>query len=136
MRSGKRFALSYSALCPDLHRRRTKRRADPPRDPQRPHTGNMELVGQTLRAGAVFGPPPAGPGTVPWDTRNTDLAFWKRTVIQGRYDGFRIIDVSNPRRPRERAHFPCVSPRATSAYTRTSCSARSTRRSGPTRVRR
>ena len=70
----------------------------------------MELVGQSLRAGAVFGPPPAGPGTVAWDTRNTDLAFWKKTVIQGRYDGFRIIDVSDPRRPRERAHFPCVSP--------------------------
>jgi hypothetical protein len=82
----------------------------PPRDPQRPHTGNMELVGQSLRAGAVTGPPPAGPGTVPWDTRNTDLAFWRKTVIQGRYDGFRIIDVSDPRRPRERAMFPCVSP--------------------------
>jgi hypothetical protein len=83
---------------------------EPPRDPQRPHTGNMELVGQSLRAGAVTGPPPAGPGTVPWDTRNTDLAFWRKTVIQGRYDGFRIIDASDPRRPRERAMFPCVSP--------------------------
>src|ERR687893_1106114 len=82
----------------------------PPRDPQRPHTGNMELVGQSLRAGAVTGPPPAGPGTVPWDTRNTDLAFWGETVIQGRYDGFRVIDVSNPLRPRERVMFPCVSP--------------------------
>jgi hypothetical protein len=82
----------------------------PPRDPQRPHTGNMELIGQSLRAGAVTGPPPAGPGTVPWDTRNTDLAFWRKTVIQGRYDGFRIIDVSDPRQPRERAMFPCVSP--------------------------
>src|ERR671917_2847907 len=81
----------------------------PPRDPQRPHTGNMELVGQSLRAGAVTGPPPAGPGTVPWDTRNTDLAFWKDTVIQGRYDGFRVIDVTDKRRPKELAFFRCVS---------------------------
>jgi hypothetical protein len=78
--------------------------------PQGPHSDNMELVGASLRAGAVTGPPPTGPGTVPWDTRNTDLAFWKKTVIQGRYDGFRVIDVSRPSRPRELAHFPCVSP--------------------------
>src|SRR5687768_18384305 len=79
-------------------------------DPPGPSSQNMHLIGASLRAGAVTGPPPVGPGTVPWDTRNTDLAFWKKTVIQGRYDGFRIIDVSDPRRPRERAHFPCVSP--------------------------
>jgi hypothetical protein len=113
MRSGKRRMLSavagvvltFFAAAPG-----GAAGQEPPRDPQRPHTGNMELVGQSLRAGAVTGPPPAGPGTVPWDTRNTDLAFWRKTVIQGRYDGFRIIDVSDPRRPRERAMFPCVSP--------------------------
>src|SRR5918992_1175827 len=113
MRSGTRLALSvvvavaltFVATAPS-----GAAGQQPPRDPQRPHTGNMELVGQSLRAGAVTGPPPAGPGTVTWDTRNTDLAFWRKTVIQGRYDGSGITDVSNPRRPRERAMFPCVSP--------------------------
>jgi hypothetical protein len=78
--------------------------------PDRPHSDNMILMGASLRAGAVTGPPPAGPGTVPWDTRNTDLAFWGKTVIQGRYDGFRVIDVRNLRKPRELAFFTCVSP--------------------------
>jgi hypothetical protein len=83
----------------------------PPEDtPDRPHSDNMRLIGASLRAGAVTGPPPTGPGTVPWDTRNTDLAFWGKTVIQGRYDGFRVIDVRAPHRPKERAFFPCVSP--------------------------
>jgi hypothetical protein len=79
-------------------------------DPPGPSSQNMHLIGASLRAGAVTGPPPAGPGTVPWDTRNTDLAFWGDTVIQGRYDGFRVIDVRAPGNPRERAMFPCVSP--------------------------
>lgn len=85
--------------------------AAPPDDtPDRPHSQNMHLLGSSLRAGAVTGPPPAGPGTVPWDTRNTDLAFWGKTVIQGRYDGFRVIDVKAPGNPIELAFFPCVSP--------------------------
>ncbi|WP_328993458.1 hypothetical protein OG394_03945 [Kribbella sp. NBC_01245] len=70
----------------------------------------MHLLGASLRAGAVTGPPPVGPGDVPWDTRNTDLAFWGGTVIQGRYDGFRVIDVRAPANPAERAFFTCVSP--------------------------
>ncbi len=78
--------------------------------PDRPHSENMELLGASLRAGAVTGPPPAGPGDVPWDTRNTDLAFWGKSVIQGRYDGFRVIDVRSPRHPKELAFFTCVSP--------------------------
>ncbi|HKH18013.1 MAG TPA: hypothetical protein VKA57_10840 [Solirubrobacteraceae bacterium] len=70
----------------------------------------MHLLGSSLRAGAVTGPPPAGPGTVPWDTRNTDLAFWGNTAIQGRYDGFRVVDIRSPGNPRELAYFSCVSP--------------------------
>ncbi|WP_133804611.1 hypothetical protein [Kribbella caucasensis] len=70
----------------------------------------MHLIGSSLRAGAVTGPPPVGPGDVPWDTRNTDLAFWGDTVIQGRYDGFRVIDARAPGNPVERAFFTCVSP--------------------------
>jgi hypothetical protein len=85
--------------------------AVPPDDtPDRPHSQNMHLIGSSLRAGAVTGPPPVGPGTVPWDTRNTDLAFWGKTVIQGRYDGFRVIDAKAPGNPKELAFFTCVSP--------------------------
>jgi hypothetical protein len=85
--------------------------AAPPDDTaNRPHSQNMHLLGSSLRAGAVTGPPPVGPGTVPWDTRNTDLAFWGKTVIQGRYDGFRVIDIRAPGNPRELAYFECVSP--------------------------
>jgi hypothetical protein len=112
MRPGKRLALPViaavvvvSAAVP------AGAAAQHPEDtPDRPHSDNMELVGASLRPGAVTGPPPAGPGTVPWDTRNTDLAFWRKTVIQGRYDGFRVVDVGSPRRPQELAFFPCVSP--------------------------
>ena len=78
MRSGKRFALSIlGALALSFTAAAPSGAQDPPRDPQRPHTGNMELVGQSLRAGAVTGPPPIGPGTVSWDTRNTDLVFFQ-----------------------------------------------------------
>ncbi|WP_157630644.1 hypothetical protein [Kribbella catacumbae] len=85
--------------------------ATPPDDtPDRPHSQNMHLLGSSLRAGAVTGPPPVGPGDVPWDTRNTDLAFWGDTVIQGRYDGFRVINARAPGNPVERAFFTCVSP--------------------------
>jgi hypothetical protein len=31
---------------------------------------------------------------------NSDLAFWGKHVIQGQYDGFRILDASSPARPR------------------------------------
>jgi hypothetical protein len=113
MRSGKPFALPVLALALVVAAALPLAGAakPPPEDtPDRPHSDNMRLVGASLRAGAVTGPPPVGPGTVPWDTRNTDLAFWGDTVIQGRYDGFRVIDVSNKNKPEELAFFPCVSP--------------------------
>jgi hypothetical protein len=113
MRAGKRLALPVLAFVFTLGLGAAYAYATAPHPadtPDRPHTDNMRLVGASLRAGAVTGPLPAGPGTVPWDTRNTDLAFWGKRVIQGRYDGFRVIDVSNPRKPKELAYFQCVSP--------------------------
>jgi len=112
MRMGKRrylaviiFAVVATLAAP------TWALASPPDDtPDRPHSQNIHLLGSSLRAGAVTGPPPVGPGDVPWDTRNTDLAFWGDTVIQGRYDGFRVIDAAAPGNPRELAFFRCVSP--------------------------
>jgi hypothetical protein len=112
MRSGKRFVLPVLALALAFVAVAVPTGgAVPPDDTaDRPHSQNMHLIGSSLRAGAVTGPPPVGPGTVPWDTRNTDLAFWGKTAIQGRYDGFRVIDIKAPGNPRELAFFPCVSP--------------------------
>jgi hypothetical protein len=109
MRSKKRlalfvaFALTASFVVPYVVAASQKD------DPDRPHSRNMHVLGASLRPGAVTGPPPVGPGTVPWDTRNTDLAFWGKTAIQGRYDGFRVIDIRAPGNPRELAFFECVS---------------------------
>jgi hypothetical protein len=43
---------------------------------------------------------PRGNTTSPF-TANTDLAFWGRLAYHGNYDGFRIIDISAPAKPRE-----------------------------------
>jgi hypothetical protein len=111
MRPGKRFLLPVLALALTIIVAVPLGAAVPPDDTaDRPHSQNMHLLGSSLRAGAVTGPPPVGPGTVPWDTRNTDLAFWGNTAIQGRYDGFRVIDITAPGNPRELAYFTCVSP--------------------------
>jgi hypothetical protein len=52
------------------------------------HSRNMHPLGGSPR------PNPA-PGVV-----NSDLAFWGDRAYQGTYDGFRIIDVSSPARPK------------------------------------
>jgi len=40
---------------------------------------------------------------------NTDLAFWGKTAYQGSYEGFRIIDITEPDNPREITNFTdCV----------------------------
>ena len=36
---------------------------------------------------------------------NTDLAFWGDRAYQGTFNGFRIIDVDNPRRPKELVNY-------------------------------
>jgi hypothetical protein len=41
---------------------------------------------------------------------NTDLAFWGNLVYAGNYDGFRIIDVRDPRHPQELVDYPCRGP--------------------------
>jgi hypothetical protein len=47
---------------------------------------------------------PAGP--VPAQI-NSDLAFWGDYAFQGNYDGFRIIDIADPRDPVEISHTSC-----------------------------
>jgi hypothetical protein len=39
--------------------------------------------------------------------RNSDLAFWGDYAYAGHYDGFQIIDVSNPRKPKKVVDHPC-----------------------------
>ena len=51
------------------------------------YTANLDPLGASLR------PPPAA------GIYNSDLAFWGDTAYQGTYDGFRIIDASNPNNP-------------------------------------
>ncbi len=111
MRPWKRLAVPVLAFVATILVAVPYGAALPPDDTaDRPHSQNMHLLGSSLRAGAVTGPPPVGPGTVPWDTRNTDLAFWGKNAIQGRYDGFRVLDIRAPGNPTELAFFPCVSP--------------------------
>lgn len=43
-------------------------------------------------------------------TTNTDLAFWGRYAYAGNYNGFRIIDIGNPRAPQVMSDFRCVGP--------------------------
>lgn len=40
--------------------------------------------------------------------RNSDLAFWGRTVFAGNYEGFRTIDASDPENPRVLSDFACA----------------------------
>ena len=39
--------------------------------------------------------------------RNSDLAFWGKRVYAGHYDGFQIIDASDPEAPRQLVDFRC-----------------------------
>jgi hypothetical protein len=41
------------------------------------------------------------PNTPDFDGWNSDLAFWGKTAYQGTIEGFRILDVSSPAKPRE-----------------------------------
>jgi LVIVD repeat len=40
-------------------------------------------------------------------TANSDLAFWGKLTFQGHYEGFRIVDISSPAKPREISFTEC-----------------------------
>ncbi len=73
--------------------------ADPPEGPPPPATGadqhsqNMKLLASLSRTG----------------TTNSDLAFWGHTAYQGNYNGFRVIDISEPEQPTVLADVDCGS---------------------------
>ena len=56
-------------------------------------TANLEPVGSSPRPVPLTG---AGSGLV-----NSDLAYWGDMAIQGTYEGFRLIDISDPTDPTE-----------------------------------
>src|SRR5919108_3239692 len=58
----------------------------------RPHTPNIHALGH----GPAF-----GSSLVPDGQRdaNSDLAFWGNLAFHGDYDGFRIVDISDPEDP-------------------------------------
>jgi hypothetical protein len=58
-------------------------------------TRNFEMVGSISRTEASS------------SYRNSDLAFWGDLAYAGHYDGFQIIDVDNPRRPKQVVDFDC-----------------------------
>jgi hypothetical protein len=65
------------------------------------YTKNMHPLGYSPRVVPLTG---AGSAVL-----NSDLAFWGKTAYQGTYEGFRIIDVSDPENPGEVKNFTdCV----------------------------
>jgi hypothetical protein len=58
----------------------------------RPHTPNIHALGHSPQPGSFL--VPDGQRTV-----NSDIAFWGNLAFHGNYDGFRIIDISEPGDP-------------------------------------
>ena len=66
----------------------------------RPHTQNMHALGHSPQAGSFL--VPDGQRTV-----NSDIAFWGNLAFNGNYDGFRVVDISDPTAPQELSHPSC-----------------------------
>src|SRR5918998_2946130 len=65
------------------------------------YTKNMHPQGYSARAVPLTG---TGSGIF-----NSDLAFWGKTAVQGTYEGFRLIDISDPENPSQIVNFTgCV----------------------------
>jgi hypothetical protein len=67
----------------------------------RPHTQNMHAKGHSPHPATFLGEPD-GVRHV-----NSDIAFWGRLAFNGNYDGWRVIDISDPDNPVELAHPSC-----------------------------
>ncbi|MGH3028577.1 MAG: hypothetical protein ACRDMW_08475, partial [Gaiellaceae bacterium] len=68
-------------------------------------TDNMTALGFSPRL-VEFPGPAAG-------RINSDLAFWGDMVVQGTYEGFRLIDVTYPSRPKEIINYEECAPDST-----------------------
>jgi hypothetical protein len=67
----------------------------------RPHTNNMHAKGHSPHPAQFLGVPSIQQHV------NSDLAFWGRLAFNGNYDGWRVIDISDPDNPIELAHPSC-----------------------------
>jgi hypothetical protein len=67
----------------------------------RPHTPNMHALGEGPHPATFFGDPDGARHI------NSDIAFQGRLAFNGNYDGFRIIDISDPEDPLELTHARC-----------------------------
>jgi LVIVD repeat len=67
----------------------------------RPHTPNIHAKGHSPHASSFEG--------LPDGVRhiNSDIAFWGHYAFDGNYDGFRVIDISDPDNPQEVAWQHC-----------------------------
>jgi hypothetical protein len=65
----------------------------------RPHTQNIIAKGHSPHAASFTDPQPI--------SINSDIAFWGNLAFNGNYDGFRIIDISDPDNPQEISHPSC-----------------------------
>ena len=67
----------------------------------RPQTGNMHAKGHSPHPATFLGEPD-GVRHI-----SSDLAFWGNLAFNGNYDGWRVIDISDPDDPVELAHPSC-----------------------------
>ncbi len=67
----------------------------------RESTRNLHALGHSAHPAQFFGVPAAQRQI------SSDIAFWGNYAIQGNYDGFRIVDISEPGDPRLVSHPRC-----------------------------
>jgi hypothetical protein len=82
------------------------KRSQPPPDAVSTYTftDNLEPKGHSARNVPLENASP-GAGVV-----NSDLAFWRDKAFQGTYQGFRVVDISNSRKPKEIINYADCSP--------------------------
>jgi hypothetical protein len=68
---------------------------------ERPSTQNLHALGHSAHPAQFFGVPAAE------RTVSSDIAFWGQYAIHGNYDGFRIVDISEPGDPKLVSHPKC-----------------------------
>ena len=67
----------------------------------RPHTENMHAKGHSPHPATFFGDPD-GVRHI-----SSDMGFWGKLAFQGNYNGWRVVDISDPDNPVELAHPSC-----------------------------
>ena len=67
----------------------------------RPHTPNIHAKGHSPHPASFFGDPD-GVRHI-----NSDIAFWGNLAFNGNYNGWRVVDISDPDNPVEIAHPEC-----------------------------